>query len=155
MLNIEPMRPKHLSQLTTLSVEDDQIKYVGTMEEILVNISDVVHPHIIVSENKVVGFFLIDTQYSSHYSFCTTPSLGFRAYFIDKQYQGKGLGTQTMRLLKPYLSEHYPRFERIYLTVNCKNLTAYHCYLNSGFQDIKELYYGGSAGPQHIMLMRY
>jgi hypothetical protein len=54
--------------------------------------------------------------------------------------------------LPNYLSEAYPNHLNIFLTVNCQNSTAKDLYLKGGFEDTNNLYHGGAAGPQHIMV---
>lgn len=153
MISLHPLQEPHLQQLEHLKVSDEQLKYVGTMEEILVNVSDIVHPHVVVVENQVVGIFLIDTQYHLQHDFCGDKALGFRAFFIDEKHQGKGYASSVMKALREYINQHYLDSEYLYLTVNCKNPIAYRCYANAHFVDTGELYHGGAAGPQHIMLM--
>ncbi|UAB71492.1 GNAT family N-acetyltransferase [Vibrio sp. SCSIO 43132] len=153
MLSLQPMEPKHLEQVSDLRVEESQLKFVGTMEEILVNVDDKVHPNVMLSGDRIVGFFLIDTSYPASYEFAQSGSLGLRAFFIDSRYQGNGYGKQAVASLKPFLNDQYPSHHSIYLTVNCKNPGAYRCYDLAGFQDTQELYHGGAAGPQHIMVM--
>lgn len=58
-----------------------------------------------------------------------------------------------LRALPSYLNESYPERSAVYLTVNCRNVAAYQCYLKAGFQDTGNLYHGGPAGPQHIMML--
>ncbi|WP_412498496.1 GNAT family N-acetyltransferase [Vibrio furnissii] len=151
MLTLQPMLPQHLEQVAELKVADDQLKFVGTIDEILVNIDDQIHPHVLVANGNVVGFFLIDTTYSLQYDFAGAHNLGLRAFFVSQQEQGKGYGKQAAACMKTYLHSSYPQFSRVYLTVNCKNPGARHCYLHGGFVDDGELYLGGAAGPQHIM----
>ncbi|MBL4261054.1 GNAT family N-acetyltransferase [Vibrio fluvialis] len=151
MLTLQPMQPQHLTQVAELNVADEQVKFVGTIDEILVNIDDKIHPHLMLADGQVVGFFLIDTLYSQQYDFAGSHHLGLRAFFVSQQAQGNGYGKQAARLLKEYLQRLYPQFHRIYLTVNCKNPGARHCYLGGGFEDTGETYLGGAAGPQHIM----
>nr|WP_274615288.1 GNAT family N-acetyltransferase [Vibrio fluvialis] len=145
------MQPQHLTQVAELHVADEQVKFVGTIDEILVNIDDKIHPHLMLADGQVVGFFLIDTLYSQQYDFAGSHHLGLRAFFVSQQAQGNGYGKQAARLLKEYLQRLYPQFHRIYLTVNCKNPCARYCYLGGGFEDTGEMYLGGAAGPQHIM----
>lgn len=152
-IDIQAMTPAHLPQVAELSVAPEQVKFVGTMEEILVNIDDTVHPHVIMDSDTVVGFFLIDTQYGHKYDFARSEALGLRAFFIDHRHQGKGYAKRAVLALKAFLVSAYPDFDQIYLTVNCKNPAARHCYVQGGFTDTHELYLGGAAGPQHIMHM--
>lgn len=81
MIKLTPMTPSHLEQVITLSVADEQLPYVGTVEQVLLNADDKVHPHLVMDDDKVVGIFLIDTTYSLVYDFAPSGSLGFRAFF--------------------------------------------------------------------------
>ncbi|KJY81752.1 acetyltransferase [Vibrio galatheae] len=154
MIKLTPMLPKYLEQVMTLSIADEQLAYVGTIEEVLVNADDKVHPHLVLADEQVVGIFLIDTIYSDRYDFAPSECLGFRAFLIDIKYQGLGYGKAVIAQLKSYLNHQYQQNDMVYLTVNCKNPVAYQCYLNNGFADLGELFNGGAAGPQHIMLMK-
>jgi len=151
MITLTPMTPDHLAQVVELSVATEQLPFVGTIEEVLLNADDKVHPHLVLNEQQVVGIFLIDTQYHLAYPFADASSLGFRAFLIDKDQQGKGYAQQALKQLNSYLGLHYPSFNRVFLTVNCRNAPAYRCYLKVGFIDTEEQYLGGVAGPQHIM----
>lgn len=150
-LELSPLQKQHHASIDSLSVHDDQLKYVGTLEEILCNVSSTVHPNVVLFKGQVVGFFLIDTTYSQDYAFCQGEALGLRAYFIGKQHQGKGYGKAAMAALATYLNQRYAQAKQIYLTVNCKNPSAYQCYIAAGFEDTETLYYGGAAGPQHVL----
>lgn len=154
MIKLTPMTPAHLEQVITLSVADEQLPYVGTVEQVLLNADDKVHPHLVLDSDKVVGIFLIDTTYSCVYEFAPAGSLGFRAFLIDINCQGRGYGSAAMSVLGSYLAQQYPQYDAVYLTVNCKNPAAYRCYLNNGFVDNGELYLGGAAGPQYIMSLQ-
>ncbi|GAB6261270.1 GNAT family N-acetyltransferase [Photobacterium sp. 53610] len=153
LIRIEAMKPAHLEQVAVLSVEETQVKFVGTMNEILVIIDNIVHPHVILDGETVVGFFLIDTRYGQCYDFSETDALGLRAFFIDQHHQGKGYGKAAVASLKPFLKSAYPEALQLFLTVNCKNPAARYCYEQGGFTDTGDLYLGGAAGPQHIMQM--
>jgi RimJ/RimL family protein N-acetyltransferase len=154
VIEIQPMKPHHLEQVIKLKLTEEQIRFVGTMDEILVNINSDVHPHVILVKEVVVGFFLIDTRYWQDYDFTKSPGLGLRAYFISHQFQGRGYGKQAVESLGEYLASIYPDKNEVHLMVNYKNLTAKHCYLSGGFVDTGERYLGGIAGPQHIMCLK-
>lgn len=140
-------------QVMQLKIHPNQEKYVGTIEEIF-DLKTPYSNYILIQEEKqIVGFFNIDTYYSKQYQFTQPNELGFRAFLIDLDFQGKGYCIQAIKLLKPFLKRNFPQHPSVALTVNCKNKTAYHCYQKGGFLDTKKLYYGGQAGPQHIMRM--
>lgn len=151
MIKIEQMTPSHYEEVCDLSVSQEQMQYVGDINEILCLISTAVHPNVILADGAVVGFFLTDMTYQHAYDFCEAETLGFRAFFIDQRFQGQGLGTRAMSVIKSFIQSTYPAFNWLYLTVNCKNPVARHCYEKVGFEDTQTFYYGGNAGPQHIM----
>jgi GNAT superfamily N-acetyltransferase len=151
MVQIEKMKPCHLQQLNDFEVAPEQLLFVETLQIVLSNVSDFCHAHVVVADNVVVGLFLIDTEYAENYDFCSTNSIGLRSFFIASQHQGKGFAKQAIAALTPYLQVNYPQYAYIYLTVNCKNPAAYHCYISAHFDDTGATYLGGSAGPQHIM----
>lgn len=153
MIQIEKMSSLHLSDVITLSVESEQLQYVATIDEILACANAQIRPHVIIANDEVVGFFLIDTAYADRYDFAESNSLGLRSFFIDHTHQGNGYAKQTLQILSVYLSSNYPKHTNVYLTVNCKNHLAKECYLKGGFYDTEGLYYGGKSGPQHIMCL--
>jgi len=151
MLKIERVTASDINGIREVSLEEDQLQFAGTSEEFLEDASDTAHLHIIKQEDEVVGFFKLDIAYAEQYSFCPADGMGLRFFVIDKAQQGKGLGTNAVKALFPFLKLNYPHFHSIYLTVNSKNPVARACYLRAGFEDNGDTYMGGPAGPQHIM----
>lgn len=152
MLSIVKLTEPEREKVLALSVDDSQLKYVGTTEEILRELPSSCIAHVIKFGEEVVGFFLLDFNYSDSYEFaCDKPCIGLRGYLIDARQQGKGHGVQAVKLLPDYVKSQFPDVCKIYLTVNCKNPIAKMCYEKAGFVDGGELYLGGAAGPQHIM----
>ena len=154
MVRIRPVRDNDLPALTTLTVAKEQIKYVGIISENMAVAPPSSHFHVIADNETLVGFFNLDTVYGFSYPFAQKGELGLRAFLIDSSQQGRGLGKAAVKALKNYLNSYYPQYPSICLTVNCKNPSAYHCYLSGGFEDTGELYHGGLAGPQHVMRMK-
>lgn len=158
MIKIEKMVSHHLGEVIALGLEEDQIRFVGAIDEILSTINAQIRPHVIVSEDQVVGFFLIDIVYEQSIELTTKQNvtkknLGLRKFFIDRKHQGHGYAKQTLQALPAYLQSEFPYHTDLYLTVNCKNDAAKTLYLNNGFEDTKKLYLKGPSGPQHIMRM--
>ncbi len=106
---------------------------------------------ILNESNTFLGYFKIDRSYSKKMQFANTKSLGLKSFVIDAQFQGQGIGSQVLQQLLIRIPVLYSEFDRLYLTVNCKNNTAYQCYLKNGFVAESELYMGGAAGAQYIM----
>ncbi|MBU2898134.1 GNAT family N-acetyltransferase [Vibrio hepatarius] len=139
------------NEVNKITITDEQVQYAGTAKGFLVGGNDTTYLHVIKNNDIIIGFFKIDTAYSGSFSFCPNNGLGLKAFAIDINFQGKGIGTQVVKELLPYLETNYPEYKSVYLTVNCKNPAAKSCYQKGGFSDTEELYLGGDAGPQHIM----
>ena len=151
MIKLEKLNASEITEVRSIAVHDDQVKFVGTAKEFLADKNGATHLHVIKHNGQVVGCFKIDLAYAESYDFCTEGSIGLRAFLIDAKQQGRGLGILAVKALLPYLKENYANYPRIYLTVNCKNPAALACYQKAGFHEAGEYYLGGAAGPQHIM----
>src|SRR5690606_32777909 len=79
---------------------------------------------------------------------------GLRAFFLDVDWQGRGLGTRAVRACCEDVQARHPGRRLLALNVNCRNVVAINAYRKAGFVDTGELYLGGSAGPQHLMVRR-
>ena len=150
-MNIRRMTPHDDAHVRELSVTDAQLPFVGTIQSILDGLTEYQDCHVVDVDGVLVGFFIIDRAYSQQYMFCDPADIGFRAFFVDKRFQGHGYGKQCVLALRDYLRTEYPNYPGVVLTVNCKNQKAHRIYLDGGFVDNGDLYYGGSAGPQHIL----
>lgn len=152
MITIEKYTPCRYAQAIELQVTEAQAQFtVDNIGEKLASLKPTEQAHLILNDDHAVGFFLFDTAYSEDYDFCPQASLGIRSLLVDHRYQGKGIGKQAISQFSDFATRHYPTFEFLYLTVNCRNKSAYQCYLKAGFEDTKVLYHGGPVGPQHVM----
>lgn len=152
MISIERYSSKTRSAAEKLSVRPEQAEFtVDKVADFVPTLSELEHPHVILLQERVVGFFILDLSYSEKYYFASEKAIGVRALLVDQQYQGQGIAKQAISSLPDYVKQHYPHFSSIQLTVNCRNKAAYACYLKSGFVDTEALYLGGPVGPQHIM----
>ncbi|OAN11589.1 acetyltransferase [Photobacterium jeanii] len=152
MISLVPYTSQRAKQAHALAVKTDQEEFtIGNVEEFIATLSETEHPQLILINNQVVGFFLLDVDYSARYPFSDTSAIGVRALLIDEHYQGHGIAKRAINALPDYIKMHYPQFLSIQLTVNCRNSIAYDCYLKSGFNDTGRLYLGGPVGPQRIM----
>ncbi|MCF7481565.1 GNAT family N-acetyltransferase [Vibrio sp. J1-1] len=152
MISIEKYSDKWKSEVGFLSVKQEQAEFtVSNVDEVIRALQQHEHPHLIVENNKAVGFFILDLSYSETYNFSSGKALGIRSLLVDHRSQGKGIATQAIKLLPDYVRSHYPDFSVLQLTVNCRNKAAYYCYSKCGFEDTEKLYLSGPAGPQHIM----
>lgn len=152
MISIEKYTPLQHDQACALSVFDEQLAYtVSDIGEMLSCVTSDEIPHLIIQDGQVVGFFVMDLGYADHYDFSPKNAIGVRALLVDHRFQGQGIAKKALYQLADYTKRQFPTFDSLYLTVNCRNIAAYQCYLKSGFEDTGQLYYGGPVGPQHIM----
>ena len=151
MIEIERLKPKHIDGVMKIKLEPQQAKFSATAEQFLADGSATQHLFVITKQEVVVGYFKLDIAYSSEQSFCPKEGIGLRGFAIDPSQQGKGLGTQASKLIPGYVKRYYPEFNKIYLSVNCKNPVAKKCYLNSGFKE-SGIQVDGPVGPQDIMV---
>jgi RimJ/RimL family protein N-acetyltransferase len=151
MIDIERLTNSHIASVKCIGLTNAQVEFACSSEEFLMDGSNTTHLHVIKSNDVVVGFFKLDIAYSLNYSFCPEGSIGLRTFALDKNQQGRGIGTDAVKALFSYLKTNYLNYKSIYLTVNVKNPRAIVCYQKAGFEKIDEKYFGGAAGPQHIM----
>jgi len=149
-LSITPLDANTLTRALRICCAPEQVQFIGTADSIINGRKPSEDVHLICKGDEVLGMFKIDRGYAVEMPFCKTDQLGLRGFIVDVSAQGKGIGRQVTEMLGKYLSQHYPAFSSVLLTVNCKNTQAQHAYLKGGFTDTGELYHGGAAGPQHI-----
>ena len=151
MLVISRYTEKDQEGVKAVSLFEDQILFATTAEDFLESESATMHLYVIKQDGHIVGFFKIDTVYFRDVDFCSENCIGLRTFVIDQKLQGKGIGKQALMALFTYLAKNYSNYQRIYLTVNCKNTVAKRCYETAGFTFTGERYLGGLFGPQEIM----
>ncbi len=152
MVTIEKYTPERYEQMCELSVLEEQTQFtVADVGDMLKCLEPTELPHLILLEDTVVGCFLFDTGYSDKYDFCPKNTLGVRALLVDHRFQGQGIAKQAISQFSQFARSHFPTFQALYLTVNCRNRAAYECYIKAGFEDTTKRYLGGPVGPQHIM----
>jgi RimJ/RimL family protein N-acetyltransferase len=150
-VKIRSYNPGDWAQVSKLSVMNDQLKYVASIDYLFRNRKANWDYFVIELNDTIVGFFNLDTAYWKEYEFAAQGEFGIRSFFIDQRFQGQGYARQAVLLLPDHIFQHYLNCPSLCLTVNCKNPVAYQSYLAGGFLDTHELYLGGAAGPQHIM----
>ncbi|MBE1282575.1 MAG: GNAT family N-acetyltransferase [Rhodobacteraceae bacterium] len=152
-LSLFPVGSDEFEKVSSVQVTPDQIRFSGTVLDAFDDAEEGVDFHGIGLGDLAVGFFKIDRFYASRFPFVECSELGLRAFMVDRDQQGKGLATDTVRALPGYLRQLYPNATALVLTVNLANPGAIACYLKGGFADTGEIWPHGSAGPQHIMRM--
>ncbi|MGG0450766.1 GNAT family N-acetyltransferase [Priestia megaterium] len=109
-------------------------------------------PVLILAVNKLAGFFVLDAGEAVKEYTESSGALLIRSYFIHPDYQGKGVGKKSLKLLPFFINHHFPTINKVVLGVNYKNTAAQHLYKRSGFVDTNRHIFG-SQGKQFVYQM--
>lgn len=93
------------------------------------------HPVVILYDNEPAGFFVLHgwsgvKDYSDNQN-----AMLLRAYSINLTFQGKGIASKSILLLKRFVKEHFTQVDEIILAVNHSNIMAQNVYKKGGFID--------------------
>ncbi|WP_162305850.1 GNAT family N-acetyltransferase [Oleisolibacter albus] len=127
-LEKQHLDPTELNQLAGLEIEESQIQYFGTPDEVLTDI----HGHVgsiamlLLSRGKPVGYFITRRDLRD----AATWWLSW--FMLDRREQGKGYGKPAFRLILAWLASR-PGCRRIRLQVTPGNDTARTLYVRHGF----------------------
>jgi RimJ/RimL family protein N-acetyltransferase len=142
-------------KVLALRVHPAQLDYVGHIGDLL---ADAEHsrdcePTAVLRDGAPIGFYRIDLHPRSVAGRdFDVPALGLRGFFLDAQWQGRGLARPVLAALLADLAARHPWARLLVLTVNHSNHAARRLYRHAGFVDGSEQYHGGRAGPQQLML---
>lgn len=153
-IRVAPVTPELAAQVRALRVAPEQYSFVGDISFNLVDAerdprSDAMA---ILNGGDAIGFYRLDYAPTIVAWKPVPASVGLRAFLIDRRFQGRGFGTCAIAACCADLRQRHPERKLLALNVNCCNRSAIRAYRNAGFVDTGELYFGGSAGPQHLML---
>ncbi|MBY0092093.1 GNAT family N-acetyltransferase [Priestia megaterium] len=109
-------------------------------------------PVLILAENKLAGFFVLDAGKAVKEYTESSGALLIRSYSIHPDYQGKGVGKKSLKLLPSFINHHFPTKNEVVLGVNHKNTAAQHLYKRSGFVYTNRHIFG-SQGKQFVYQM--
>jgi len=155
VLRVIPVTPDLADRVRALRVAPAQVKYVGNFA---FNLDDALRDPlseamVVMANDEVIGFYRLDFAPRAVIGRALgAPSIGVRAFAIDRRFQGRGFGTRAALAMCTDLQQRHPDRRLVVLAVNCSNRLAVLAYRNAGFIDTGELFAGGSAGPQHVML---
>ena len=107
----------------------------------------------VLADDAVVGFYRLDfTRNALIGRNLGAPSVGLRAFLIDAAQQGRGIGQRAAVALCEDVQRRHRDRRLLLLLVHCRNLAGIAVYRKAGFIATGELFGGGRAGPQHLML---
>lgn len=91
------------------------------------------YPVTIFCDSQPVGFFVLDTGKDKAEIAENPQAILLRSLSINPEFQSKGIGNQTIKILPNFVTAHFPHSNEIVLTVNINNNLARRIYLNEGY----------------------
>gem|GEM_PF-278348 len=156
-ININKMEDSVRSEVLKLELQKHQHAYVSPVSNILKKLESKpqTRPYLIRNNGELIGYVQINKLHEDIAHYCDDDkTLGLEGFFLDHRVQGQELGVPSIIAVIKKLSFDYPDYNKVALTVNCKNKAAIRTYLKGGFEDTGKLYRGGRSGPQHIMVAK-
>jgi RimJ/RimL family protein N-acetyltransferase len=133
----------------------DQVRFSGVPSDTLPAAIDAAgrEPVAVLDDGVPVGFFILDRNPVFATIARAPDTLGVRAFFVDREHQGRGIGTAALLALPAFVAARHPDVRHLALTVNVQNPIAVRAYKRAGFLDTGRLDHSGSHGPQHVLLL--
>jgi GNAT superfamily N-acetyltransferase len=151
-LVIEKLAPPY--RKIDVGVHAEQEQFIDPTDKALSILTEGEVAFVVRLDDQDVGFFTLRPSIDDDVAqLRSADNCTLRSFMIDARHQGKGIAAKALAELSGLVAATFPAAASIGLTVNCRNAQAYRLYKKNGFRDIGELYHGGSAGPQHIMIM--
>ncbi|MCM3038739.1 GNAT family N-acetyltransferase [Paenibacillus motobuensis] len=132
LIRIEPIDKSNWEEALSISLLKSQEKFVPSVIESLAWAyikpwDEAFDPYILGKEDKVFGFFYLS------YTPNSTNNYWIGGFQIDKEYQGIGLGSQSLRRIVEFIQETHRQCEVISLTIESTNDHARKLYEKLGF----------------------
>jgi len=155
VVSVRPVTQALAGAVRALRIAADQYSFVGDVAFNLIQAQGDPNSEAmaILADDRVVGFYRIDFAPTLvSYRVLGRASAGLRAMVIDRDCQGCGLGSRALAACCADLQQRHPDVRLLALNVDCLNRIAIRAYRKAGFVDTGEVYFGGRAGPQHLMV---
>jgi GNAT superfamily N-acetyltransferase len=110
------------SSIHSYTLPEEQLIYTALPAEALANCEQEKDrtPVLILAENKLAGFFVLDAGEAVKEYTESSGALLIRSYSIHPDYQGKGVGKKSLKLLPSFINHHFPTKNEVVLGVNFK-----------------------------------
>ncbi len=152
MFKVERLHPPYPT--IDVRVHPEQVQFIDPIEKAIATLTPTEIPFVMKDNEMAVGFFTLRQAHSDNIDQLRGDDrVTLLSFMVDSRHQGKGYASKSLAQLPELVKEIFPYTVSVGLSVNCRNKQAYRLYVKNGFRDIGELFHGGSAGPQHIMVM--
>ncbi|MBS8263678.1 GNAT family N-acetyltransferase [Mesobacillus boroniphilus] len=144
-------KPEYKVMLSNYSLSVEQQRYTAFPVDALHKCESEPdrHPIVILYGKQPAGFFVLHGWEGVKDLSNNKDAILLRAYSINAEYQGKGIASQSIRLLSSFVKEHFAVVNEIILAVNHANIIAQTVYKKGGFVD-KGIRAMGREGEMYI-----
>lgn len=134
-IKLDKYKPVFLKALLEFELPTEKAQYTALPTVILEKLTDSQYPVVILSNDKPIGFFLLQSTDRVKEYTDNPRALLLTALSIDNSQQGKGFAKDAMNLIKQFVNQELPEYDEIILAVNHKNRPAQNLYKRVGFSD--------------------
>ena len=141
--------------LLGLRVLPTQRRWIGAIANLLADVAQChsSEPMAILRDDTPVGYYRIEPSARSVAGRdFELPALGLCSFFIDVNWQGRGIGALALDALIADLAQRHRQARQLVLSVDADNPMAMRLYQRAGFTDAGEQYHGDRSGAQHLLL---
>jgi RimJ/RimL family protein N-acetyltransferase len=155
-VRVHPVDAMLAARLGRLRLAPGQTPYIG---EIAFNLADARRDPMseamaVLAGDQPIGFYRLDLAPRAIVGRdLDAPHAGLRSLWLDRDWQGRGLGTATVRACCDDARRRHPERRWLALLVDCGNRPAIRAYRRAGFRATGERRSAGSW-PQQVMLRR-
>ncbi|MBT2642476.1 GNAT family N-acetyltransferase [Bacillus sp. ISL-41] len=130
-------KPEYKLLLSNYSLSEEQQRYTALPVDALQKCESEPdrHPIVILYGSQPAGFFVLHGWEGVKDFSENKEAILLRAYSINAEYQGKGIGSKSIKLLSPFVKKHFPKVNEVILAVNHANVVAQNVYKKGGFVD--------------------
>jgi diamine N-acetyltransferase len=151
MISIQPIDTSNYNEALKLEVHPEQQKYVYGVVESLARayiqpLGQPIYPYGLYEQSKLIGFFYLTPLYEH------PDAYKLNSFFLDRQFQGHGLGTPSILAIRDFCHETFPDCRELILSVDPHNPKAQKIYQNVGFVDNGQRDFDPDDGIEYIVM---
>jgi len=147
---LKPYEEKYSNAITNYDLPKEQAIYTSYPINALEHIeSEQEIPVLILLDNEVVGFFILDGRTNVNHYTNNRNAVIFKSFSIDIRFQGRRLGEQSLKVLPIFTKKMIADKDEIILTVHHTNIAAISLYRKCGFVD-NGVRYAGEHGEELV-----
>jgi GNAT superfamily N-acetyltransferase len=164
-IHVAPVTPDTAFAVRALRLGPGQDAYAGdpALNLRIAQADSHCEPMAVFADDALIGFYRLDFRAEAIIGrpFGALPIDGqardvavvaLRALLIDARQQRRGFGLRAVQALCDDVEHRHAGRRLLLLLVHCRNQPAIATYRRAGFVDTGQLFEGGRAGPQHLML---